>query len=30
MRYFLQTNAEITIIRILSQSQDADKHMHWQ
>lgn len=28
--YFLQAGAEITIIRILSQNQDAGKHVHWQ
>ncbi|MGR7464182.1 type II toxin-antitoxin system RelE/ParE family toxin [Klebsiella aerogenes] len=30
MIYFLQTNTEIVIIRILSQHQDAGRHLSWQ
>jgi len=29
MIYFLQTNNEIIVIRILSQNQDADRHLGW-
>lgn len=28
--YFLQTEADIIIIRILGQSQDVNRHLHWQ
>lgn len=27
--YFLQTAREIIVIRILSQNQDASRHLHW-
>lgn len=30
MLYFLQTDTEIVIIRILSQHQDAGRHLNWQ
>lgn len=30
MIYFLQTDTEIVIIRILSQHQDAGRHFNWQ
>ncbi|EKB5678727.1 type II toxin-antitoxin system RelE/ParE family toxin [Salmonella enterica] len=30
MVYFLQTDTEIVIIRILSQHQDASRHFNWQ
>ncbi|QFI19800.1 type II toxin-antitoxin system RelE/ParE family toxin (plasmid) [Klebsiella aerogenes] len=30
MIYFLQTDTEIIIIRILSQHQDAGRHLNWQ
>lgn len=30
MIYFLQTDTEIAIIRILSQHQDAGHHLNWQ
>ena len=30
MLYFLQTDTDIIIIRILSQHQDADRHLNWQ
>ncbi|HAT2828797.1 TPA: type II toxin-antitoxin system RelE/ParE family toxin [Klebsiella oxytoca] len=30
MLYFLQTDTEIIIIRILSQHQDAGRHLNWQ
>ncbi|VUS46592.1 hypothetical protein SPARK1531C2_05453 [Klebsiella grimontii] len=30
MIYFLQTDTEIVIIRILSQQQDAGRHLNWQ
>ncbi|EHT2943739.1 type II toxin-antitoxin system RelE/ParE family toxin [Escherichia coli] len=30
MIYFLQTDTEIVIIRILSQYQDAGRHLNWQ
>lgn len=30
MLYFLQTDTEIIIIRILSQLQDAGRHLNWQ
>ncbi len=30
MIYFLQTDTEIVIIRILSQQQDAGHHLNWQ
>ncbi|EHA0860746.1 type II toxin-antitoxin system RelE/ParE family toxin [Salmonella enterica] len=30
MLYFLQTDTEIIIIRILSQHQDASRHLNWQ
>lgn len=30
MIYFLQTDTEIVIIRILSQHQDAGRHLNWQ
>lgn len=29
MLYFLQTDTEIIIIRILSQQQDAGRHLNW-
>lgn len=28
--YFLQTDTDIIVIRILSQNQDAGRHLHWQ
>lgn len=30
MIYFLQPDTEIVIIRILSQHQDASRHLNWQ
>lgn len=30
MIYFLQSDTEIIIIRILSQHQDACRHLNWQ
>lgn len=30
MLYFLQTDTEIIIIRILSQHQDVSRHLNWQ
>ncbi|AUL66301.1 hypothetical protein ACM47_22840 [Escherichia coli] len=30
MLYFLQTDTEIIIIHILSQHQDAGRHLNWQ
>ncbi|EDQ9691030.1 type II toxin-antitoxin system RelE/ParE family toxin [Salmonella enterica subsp. enterica] len=30
MIYFLQTDTEIVIIRIISQHQDAGRHLNWQ
>ncbi|EFE64216.1 predicted protein [Escherichia coli B088] len=30
MLYFIQTDTDIIIIRILSQHQDAGRHLNWQ